>query len=551
MKKKKWALPGSLILLAICLIIPGVAVRASPGPISVSAIVPLKIYNVVIYSITPHTAVISWDTDSPGISMVNSQLTYINMTNNDTTGIGDSSQGVHHIVTLEYLFPSTTYSINIQSATTINGSGYSAVSEEYSFTTAALPLDPNPIATSKVMVWAWGLNGNGQLGDGTNNIFNNVPVEDNLPTGVTAISAGDDFSLALTSSKTVWAWGCTNQANDNGVLGNGTNTGSQIPVQVSMPEGVVVTAISAGRDFSLALTSTGTVWAWGYGVDGELGNGTNTNSNVPVQVSMPNGVKVTAISAGGGYGLALTSGGKVWAWGYGIDGELGNENNANSNVPVQVSIPSGTIITAIAAGHDSGLALVSDGNVLAWGYNGNGELGNGNNANSNIPVSVKIPAWIMVTAIAAGYRHNIALTSGGAIMAWGYNGNGELGNGNNTNSNIPVQVSMPIGVTVTAIAASGDNDFSLALTSGGMVWAWGDNYFGELGNGNNANSNIPMQVSMPAGPIVTAIAAGGSHSLALVSTTTTASTGINGLAVQSGGSGSPFVKFIRRFLHLR
>jgi len=377
------------------------------------------------------------------------------------------------------------------------------------------------ISTSTITVWAWGLNKNGQLGDGTNNILSNIPVEDNLPTGVTAISAGDDFSLALTSSGTIWAWGCTNQANDNGVLGNGTNTGSQIPVQVTMPAGVMVTAIAAGHDFSLALTSTGTVWAWGYGIDGELGNGTNTNSNIPVQVNMPSGVKVIAISAGGRYGLALTSGGKVWAWGYGIDGELGNGANTNSNIPVQVSLPSGKTITAIAAGHDSALALVSDGTVLAWGYNGNGELGNGNNANSNIPVSVQIPAGITVTAIAAGYRHNIALTSGGAVLAWGDNYFGELGNGNNTNSNIPEQVSVPSGVKVTAIGSSGDKDFSLALTSDDMVWAWGYGIDGELGNGNNSNSNIPVQVSMPASPIVTAIAAGGSHSLALVTATTT------------------------------
>ena len=375
-------------------------------------------------------------------------------------------------------------------------------------------------STSTITVWAWGLNKNGQLGDGTNNILSNIPVEDDLPTGVTAISAGDDFSLALTYSGTVWAWGCTNQANDNGVLGNGTNTGSQIPVQVSMPAGVMVTAIAAGHDFSLALISTGTVWAWGYGIDGELGNGTNTNSNIPVQVSMPSGVKVTAISAGGGYGLALTSVGKVWAWGYGIDGELGNGANTKSNIPVQVSIPSGTTITAIAAGHDSGLALVSDGTVFAWGYNGNGELGNGNNANSNIPVSVKIPAGITVTGIAAGYRHNIALTSGGAILAWGDNHFGELGNGNNTNSNIPVSVNMPIGSTVISISASGDNDFSLALTTTGTVWSWGYGIDGELGNGNNANSNIPVQVSMPVGSIVTTMAAGGSHSLALVTTST-------------------------------
>jgi alpha-tubulin suppressor-like RCC1 family protein len=543
LRKQKWAFLGGLILLAICMVIPGAAVMASGSTIAVSGTIPLIISNVQVTNITTTSATISWNTNNPSGSSVTSQVSY-GITIGYGSGVSNTSSGLHS-VNLSSLSAGTKYYYQIQS--TISGIP-PAIYSNY-FTTAGLPFVPPP-STTKV-IWAWGLNGNGQLGDGTNNIISNVPVEDNLPAGVTAISAGDDFSLALTSNGTVWAWGCTNQTNDNGVLGNGTNTGSQIPVQVSMPAGVTVTAIAAGHDFSLALTSTGTVWAWGYGIDGELGNGFSTNSNVPVQVSMPSVVKVTAISAGGGYSLALTSGGKVWAWGYGIDGELGNGANTSSNIPVQVSIPSGITITAIAAGHDSGLALVSDGTVLAWGYNGNGELGNGNNANSNIPVSVKIPPGITVTAIAAGYRHNLALTSGGAILAWGDNVFGELGNGNNTNSNIPVQVSMPSGVKVTAIAAAGDNDFSLALTSGGMVWSWGYGIDGELGNGNNANSNIPVQVSMPAGAIVTKIASGGSHSLALVSTTTATSTGINSLTVQSGGSGSPFVKFIRRFLHFR
>ena len=153
--------------------------------------------------------------------------------------------------------------------------------------------------------------------------------------------------MALASNGTVWAWG----DNDFGELGNGTNTSSNIPVQVSLPSGVTITNIAGGvSGHSLALASNGTVWAWGYGVNGELGNGTNTVSNIPVQVSLPNGVTITNIVGGAYHSLALASNGTVWAWGYNNFGQLGNGTNTSSNIPVQVSLPSGVTITNIAGG---------------------------------------------------------------------------------------------------------------------------------------------------------------------------------------------------------
>ena len=98
----------------------------------------------------------------------------------------------------------------------------------------------------------------------------------------------------------------------NGQLGNGTNTDSNVPVQVSSLTGI--TAIAGGGDHSLALKNDGTVWAWGWNGYGQLGNGTNTDSNVPVQVSSLTGI--IAIAGGYGHSLALKNDGTVWAWGY-------------------------------------------------------------------------------------------------------------------------------------------------------------------------------------------------------------------------------------------
>ena len=130
---------------------------------------------------------------------------------------------------------------------------------------------------------------------------------------------------------------------------------------------------------------------------------------------------------------------------------------------------SGTTVTAIAGGGQYSLALTSSGQVLAWGFNSNGQLGNGSTTSSNIPVQVSLPVSTVVTAIAGGYRHALALTSRGQVLAWGSSGQGQLGNGTTTSSSTPVAVSLPSGTTVTAIAGGGGH--SLALTSTGQILA--------------------------------------------------------------------------------
>jgi alpha-tubulin suppressor-like RCC1 family protein len=381
--------------------------------------------------------------------------------------------------------------------------------------TAASSGEDHSLALSSTgSVLAWGYNGDGQLGNGTTT-DRHVPVKVKLPKGtkVTAISAGCEHSLALTSTGSVLAWGY----NAFGQLGNGTTGGtSDVPVKVKLPKGTKVTAISGGCDHSLALTSTGSVLAWGYNGSGELGNGTTTDSDVPVKVKLPKGTKVTAISGGGSLGLALASSGAVWAWGYNGNGQLGNGTTTDSDVPVKVKLPKGTKATAVAAGASHSLALASTGSVLAWGYNFDGELGNGTTTQSDVPVKVKLPKGTKVTAVAAGGSHSLALASTGSVLAWGFNGDGELGNGTTTDSNVPVKVKLPKGTKATEIAAGGQH--AVALTSRGAVLDWGYNGDGQLGNGTTTDSDVPVKVKLPKDTAATQVAAGGDsyHTLALI-----------------------------------
>ena len=286
--------------------------------------------------------------------------------------------------------------------------------------------------------------------------------------------------------------------------------------------------VAAGLYHSLALTSTGAVFAWGWNIVGQLGNGSTTDSDAPVKVRLPGGTKVTGIAAGFAHSVALTSTGAVLAWGKNYNGNLGNGSTTDSDVPVKVRLPGGTKVTGIAAGGEHNLAVTSTGAVLAWGYNAYGQLGDGSTGASDVPVNVSLPTGTKVKAVAAGASHSLAVTSTGAVLAWGYNAQGELGDGKRANSDVPVKVRLPDGTKVIAVAAGGY--YSLALTSTGAVLAWGYNADGELGDGNRTNSDVPVKVKLPAGRRVTAVAAGGSlegvgvdtagpgHSLALTST---------------------------------
>jgi len=340
-------------------------------------------------------------------------------------------------------------------------------------------------------VWAWGANGSGQLGNGTN-IGGYIPVQvkDNSGsplTDIIAIAGGGWHSLALRNDSTVWAWG----SNSYGQLGNGSNTDSNVPVQVSSLTGII--AIAGGSYHSLALKCDGTVWAWGYNVYGQLGNGTWTNSNVPVQVSSL--TSIIAITGGPLHSLAVKNDGTVWAWGANGSGQLGNGTWDGSNVPVQVSSLTGII--AFDGGGSFSLAVKNDGTVWAWGDNYYGQLGNGTNTNSNVPLQVNSLTGINSIAAGGGW-HSIALKSDETVWSWGYNFYGQLGNGTWTNSNVPVQVNSLTGII--AIAAGGSH--SLALKSDGTIWAWGDNLLGQLGNNEApSTSNVPVQVNFNVLPV--------------------------------------------------
>ncbi|NOK38261.1 kelch-like protein [Corallococcus exercitus] len=217
---------------------------------------------------------------------------------------------------------------------------------------------------------------------------------------------------------------------------------------------------------------------------------------------------VTRLAAGYGHTLALKQDGTLWAWGINDEGQLGDGTTTGRRTPVQVQGLTG--VMAVAAGYGHTLALKQDGTLWTWGRNVEGQLGDGTNATTpRRSTPGRVPGLTGVTAIAAGWVHAFALKQDGTFWAWGENSYGQLGDGSNTNRDAPVNV---FGLTgVTAIAAGYHH--TLVLKQDGTLWAWGENSYGQLGDGTTGSPNQPLQVPGLTG--VTAIAAGERHTLAL------------------------------------
>ena len=214
-------------------------------------------------------------------------------------------------------------------------------------------------------VWAWGDNSSYQLGKGDPIVLNGTPAQVAGLNGVIAIAAGPTHCLALKSDGTVWAWG----DNGSGQLGDGSNVDRYTPTEIVDFNEVI--AIAAGLGYSLALKSNGTVWAWGWNDAGQLGDGSNVDRNTPTEIDNFN--EVIAITAGIKHSLALKKDGTVWAWGSNPEGKLGNGTTHSSRTPVQVTGLTGVI--AIAVGDSHSLALQRNGTVWAWGSNEHFQLG--------------------------------------------------------------------------------------------------------------------------------------------------------------------------------
>ncbi|MEA2077555.1 MAG: T9SS type A sorting domain-containing protein [Candidatus Marinimicrobia bacterium] len=431
----------------------------------------------------------------------------------------------------------------------------------------AQALGPQPTAYHTVglhsngMVYCWGCNDNGQLGD--NSITQRLtPIQvlkgayngttylgDDSGNKITAVALGEFYSVALAADGMVYTWGY----NNHGQLGDNSTTQRNTPVKVLKgaytgstylgdDSDNKITAVAQGKYHSIALAEDGTVYTWGYNIVGQLGNNSTTQSNIPVKVLKgaysegatylgdDSGNKIIAVALGEYYSLALAADGTVYSWGCNDDGQLGNNSTTQSNVPIKVlkgvysegtaylGDNSSNKMTAIALGKSHSIALAADGTLYSWGRNDDGQLGDGTEDIDRLtPIKVLKGAYSegttylgdnsgnKITAVALGQAHSIALATDGTVYAWGCNGNGRLGDNTQINRHTPIKVLK--GAYSEGTTYLGDNSgnkitdvalglqHSIALAADGTLYSWGQNTNGQLGNNTTTPCTTPIKVN--------------------------------------------------------
>ena len=331
--------------------------------------------------------------------------------------------------------------------------------------------------------WCWGGNNNGQLGDGTTTRRLVPTAVSSMTSDVSALAAGELHTCALKTDGSVWCWG----QNTYGQLGDGTTTWRFLPTAVDgLASGV--TALAAGEYHTCAVKTDGSAWCWGQNDHGQLGDGTTNEPLVPTAVSsLTSGV--TLMAAGSMHTCARKTDGSVWCWGENFHGQVGDNTTIDRLVPTAVS-GLGSGVSTLASGSEFNCVIKTDGSVWCWGRGDTHQLGNGSGADRLVPTAVT-GLGASVSGVATGDAHACALKSDGSALCWGNNQYGQIGDGTTDHRSTPTAVS---GLASGVSQVAGGRWFTCARKTDGSAWCWGRNDNGVIGDGTTNSQSIPVQV---------------------------------------------------------
>jgi alpha-tubulin suppressor-like RCC1 family protein len=331
---------------------------------------------------------------------------------------------------------------------------------------------------------------------GVNYDTRTAPVAVTLPGPIAQIATSNSTEYALLTNGALYAWGLGMQ----GEFGDGKRMNSfTTPVRVRFPKGVKIASIPIDVepfDSAIAIDTKGNVWGWGHNGGGELCTRNHKTYFTPIKLPFSH---VTAIAGASNHDL-YDAGGTVYACGQNLAGSLGDGTMGNSTTPVKVAGLNGSSVTELVAAFANSGALLSNGQYYNWGYNADGQLGDGHlGKNSDVPVLVNLPGPVVQVAQGGsiwGNGQTLAILSDGSTWSWGDNSYYQLGTGKHAQPASPVQFYAPPGVTYQSIATGSATSY--ALTTTGQVYSWGVNFVGQVGNGTDQTSKSPVLVASDA-----------------------------------------------------
>ena len=361
-----------------------------------------------------------------------------------------------------------------------------------------------------------GRNDYGQVGDGTTT-NRSTPTPVDTSTGLTATNVSEIrtqgfHSCARTTTGSAYCWG----QNAHGEVGDNSTTQRLTPTPVSTSTGLAAGTISGlriGQYSSCARNSSNRIYCWGDNSEGQLGDGTTTQRNTPTLLSAATGVTSTnALRSGYRQACVVTSASQAYCWGRNQEGQIGdNSSGTNRLTPTAVDTTTGvsTNNSVVTPGGYHSCTLTTTSQAYCWGLNDHGQVGdNSSGTNRLTPTPVNTTTGLTTTNVsnlAPGLYHTCARTSGSRMYCWGDNTHGSLGDGTTTQRTTPTAVSTSTGLTTSNVASiAAGSSTSCAITSTGVLYCWGLNDYGQVGDGSTGTDRLtptaPDTTAIPAAP---------------------------------------------------
>jgi alpha-tubulin suppressor-like RCC1 family protein len=332
------------------------------------------------------------------------------------------------------------------------------------------------------------------------------------------VAAGSYYTLALTTDGRAWAWGSNivgqlglgdTIVTSYGYISSNRTTPSLIESDIGWVVFEDISGLSAGVSFGIALKTDGTLWSWGANGAGQLGLGDTFSSDAPTQIGLYSSDRflvqadsdwMSVPMAGSSYHItALKTNNTLWAWGDNGYGQLGmgdigdgllGSPNTNRITPTQIGTESDWLSVAVGGFNTSGIK--TNNTLWAWGDNTFGQLGDGTYDTRTTPRQIGTTSDWSTAAVGSNIygAHSIGLKTNGTLWAWGNNGYGQLGDGTTDNGTTPRSIGTNSDWSQIVAGVS----YTLALKTNNTLWAWGDNGYGQLGDGTYDTRTAPRQI---------------------------------------------------------